>query len=521
MTLRSRAIVLLLIALTLAALASWLLNSAYNTVQATQERTVGTLVPASEEIADVLLGTSDMDSGVAGFSVTGDVASLTPYLLGRAQVIDSLPQVRQQLEQGAPDLLGLLDRIERNLFKWQGLALDPTVALVREGDLLGAQETISSGVGRRSYTALRSDLAVLSQQLDDRVAEGTDQIARLSRVLAWLLAAGSVGTVLLLAAGAWAMTAWVLRPLAELGQQMRHIASQGDPQTPLIPRGPPEIRQVGMDAENLRQSLVSAIDRSVAADEGLAQEGPLVASLQSYLEGPDTFEVPGYAIASASLSAEGVVTGDWWTMVADAPVPHLVIADVSGHGVPAARVAIQMKAFMRLNLVYDEDLPATLSKFTEAVSATNETFASCVVVALDQDEIRWLNAGHLPPLVVPADGGPVRVLAPTGPVVSSITGSWHVDREHLAPGEALVLYTDGLVEGRDKSGREVSDSQLLDWITGVRDSAEGASDLEQASAIANGLLSRARARAVDLRRDDVTVVVVIRTGVAPTQPLFG
>lgn len=511
MTLRSRAVVLLLIALALAIVTTLLLFRAYGTVQETQQRTVGQLVPASDEVSDVLLGTSDMDSGVAGYAVTGDPSSLTPYLLGRAQVWDSLPRLRQALTDGAPDLVPLLDRIESNFVTWQEVALEPEIAQVSQGDQVAAQETINSGIGRRAYTALRSDLAVLNEQLDDRVATGTAQIAQVTRVLAWLLGAGALGTVLLLAAGAWAMNAWVLRPLADLGHQMRRLAGSGNAQSPLTPKGPPEIRQVGLDAEYLRQTLVNALDRSIAADEGLAQEGPLVADLQSYLEGPTHCELPGYAVASASLSAEGVVTGDWWTMVSDAPIPHLVIADVSGHGVPAARIAIQMKAFMRLNLVYDEDLPRTLSRFTEAVSANTETFASCVVVALDADEIRWLNAGHLPPLVVPAHGGPVRELSTTGPVVSSIPGRWGVSREVLMPGDVLVLYTDGLVEGRDAAGSEVDDAELLGWITDLRNSIEHSEPMQVVSAIAQGLLSRARARAVDIRRDDVTVVAVMRT----------
>lgn len=510
MTLRSRVVALLAIAVLMAALSALMLYRTYNTVQSTQNRTVGQLVPASDELSDILLGSSDMDSGVSGYAVTADEASLTPYLLGKAQVADSLPPLREQLVLGAPDLLGLLDRIEGNLAKWQELALQPEIAAVRAGNQGDAQEAINSGVGRRAYTTLRSDLAVLNEQLDSRVAAGTDQIAELSRLLAWLLTISTIGSVALLGTASWAVNAWVLRPLADLGEQMRHLASQPEAQQPLIPGGPSEIMQVGLDAENLRQSLVTAVDRSIAADEGLAQEGPLVASLQSYLEGPATSEVPGYAIASASLSAEGVVTGDWWTMVADAPVPHLVIADVSGHGVPAARIAIQMKSFMRLNLYYDEDLPQTLSRFTEAVSAATETFASCVVVALDDDEIRWLNAGHLPPLLIPADGQPPRELQPTGPVVSAIPGTWGVCREEMAPGDVLVLYTDGLVEGVDDNGTQASEADVVSWIAEIRATVGDPDPTATASAFAHGLISRARARAIDIRRDDVTVVVVLR-----------
>ena len=73
------------------------------------------------------------------------------------------------------------------------------------------------------------------------------------------------------------MNAWVLRPLGDLRAQMRRLTEDEDRNTALVPSGPPEVSALGQDAEDLRRSLVSATDKSIAAGEGLAQPAARVA----------------------------------------------------------------------------------------------------------------------------------------------------------------------------------------------------------------------------------------------------
>ena len=510
MTLRSRAFLLLAAAVTAALITGISVQWVFSSVRDNQLRTIGQLYPASDNVSELLVATSDMESGVDGYVITGDPASLTPFVLGRARAERAGALLRTHLQAGAPDLLPLLDQIDSNTQRWLAVAAEPQIALVRAGDNIAAQAAITQGVGKRSYTSLRSDLAVLSDQLDRRVVSGAAEIARVSNWLSQAMFATALATITILAASTWAMNAWVLRPLGDLRAQMRRLTEDEDRNTALVPSGPPEVSALGQDAEDLRRSLVSATDKSIAAGEGLAQEGPLVSSLQSYLEGPSAVSVPGYEVASASLSAEGVVTGDWWTMITDGPFPHVVVADVSGHGVPAARVAVQMKALMRIALPQDRPFTATLDDLTYLFGDEPATFASAVVVALDSQEIRYLNAGHLAPLLCQRAPSAVQELAPTGPIISAIAGTWTVRSAHMAPGDFLVLYTDGLVEGRNAAGEQVDEALLFSWVEQcTRDSANLPAP-RAARSIASGLLDRARAYSADLRRDDVTVVVAVR-----------
>lgn len=510
MTLRSRAFLLLAAAVAAALITGVAVQWVFSSVRDNQLRTIGQLYPASDNVSELLVATSDMESGVDGYVITGDPASLTPYVLGRTRAERATALLRAQLSVGAPDLLPLLDQVDVNTQRWLEVAAEPQIALVRAGNLTAAQAAITQGVGRRSYTSLRSDLAVLNDQLDRRVVAGASEIARVSNWLSQAMFATALATVTILAASTWAMHNWVLRPLGDLRAQMRRLTEDEDRSTPLVPSGPPEVAALGQDAEDLRRSLVSATDKSIAAGEGLAQEGPLVSSLQSYLEGPAAVSVPGYEVASASLSAEGVVTGDWWTMITDGPFPHAVVADVAGHGVPAARVAVQMKALMRIALPQDRPFTATLDDLTYLFGDEPATFASAFVVALDAHEIRYLNAGHLAPLLYHRSHGQILELAPTGPIISAIDGAWTVQNAQMAPGDFLVMYTDGLVEGRNAAGEDVNDAQLQAWLSELSEQTEQMPPHRAARTIASGLLDRARGHSPDLRRDDVTVVVVVR-----------
>lgn len=511
MTLRSRAFLLLAAAVAAALITGIVVQWVFSSVRDNQLRTIGQLYPASDNVGELLVATSDMESGVDGYVITGDPASLTSYVLGRTRAERAGALLRPQLLTGAPDLVPLLDQIDANTQRWLDLAAEPQIALVRAGDSAAAQEAITQGVGRRAYTSLRSDLAVLNDQLDRRVVNGANEIARVSNWLSTAMFATALATVTVLAAATWAMHNWVLLPLGDLRAQMRRLAEDQDRSTPLVPSGPPEVAALGQDAEDLRRSLVSATDKSIAAGEGLAQEGPLVSSLQTYLEGPTAVSVPGYEVASASLSAEGVVTGDWWTMITDGPFPHVVVADVAGHGVPAARVAVQMKALMRIALPQDRQFTTTLDDLTYLLGDEPAIFASAVVVALDDHEVRYLNAGHLAPLLCNRATGTIDELTPTGPIISAIGGTWTVAAAHMAPGDFMVVYTDGLVEGRNTRGEQVDDSQLRSWIVECRRESQAMPTSRAARFIAGGLLERARGHSADLRRDDVTVVVVVRT----------
>lgn len=162
------------------------------------------------------------------------------------------------------------------------------------------------------------------------------------------------------------------------------------------------------------------------------------------------------------------VGGDWY----DAFMQHdggtmLVIGDVVGHDVEAAALMSQLRSMLRAIAVVTRNSPADVLTLLDAAVRTLRipAMATLVVARVEQTpeeraagvtRLRWSSAGHPPPMVVDADGT-VSVL--DGPRPDMLLGV-HPDRprvDHetaLGQGATVLLYTDGLVERRDRPLRD-------------------------------------------------------------------
>jgi sigma-B regulation protein RsbU (phosphoserine phosphatase) len=77
----------------------------------------------------------------------------------------------------------------------------------------------------------------------------------------------------------------------------------------------------------------------------------------------------------------------------------------------------------------------------------------CGILDLDSGLFRFANAGHEPPLVVGADGGPVRVIDTAGPLLGAFRSlGLEASTTTLRVGDSLVLYTDGVTDAARAGG---------------------------------------------------------------------
>lgn len=158
------------------------------------------------------------------------------------------------------------------------------------------------------------------------------------------------------------------------------------------------------------------------------------------------------------------VGGDWYdAFMQPDGATVLVIGDVAGHDIEAAAIMSQLRSMLRAIAVVTEQTPAAiLTRLDQAMRTLRiSTMATVVVARLEQtpDELergvtrlRWSNAGHLPPVVVHADGT-VEALAPAGPgaLLGVRPDAERVDHVvTLDRGSTVLLYTDGLVESRTR-----------------------------------------------------------------------
>lgn len=167
----------------------------------------------------------------------------------------------------------------------------------------------------------------------------------------------------------------------------------------------------------------------------------------------------------------GLVSGDWCDVVRkDGGDLFFMFGDVSGKGVAAAILMAHLHATFRA-LIAAESTVAQLVERANRVfreSTLSPYFATLVCGrASSNGGLEICNAGHCPPFVLAADG--VRTVDPTGLPVGTFYSTSYASRTlNLAPGDTLLLYTDGLTEARDRSDAEYGAQRLLRTLERTR-----------------------------------------------------
>ena len=224
-------------------------------------------------------------------------------------------------------------------------------------------------------------------------------------------------------------------------------------------------------------------------------------------------EPAGWQCAAANLpyQAVGGDLYDLW-MASDldrSPRLHIAVADISGKGLPASLMMTQLSAFLRAmadRRVEDwGKLALRLNARMNEVRDRNR-YATLFVGSLNPEtgDLRYVNAGHNPPLLVPGDGRPWTRLMPTGPMVGLLpTAAFSEGRTTMFPGDTLVIYTDGVSEAENMAGEDLGDEPLVATV------------LEHPGASADELFEKLLTRTFRHMdgcgfKDDVTLVVIKR-----------
>ncbi len=159
----------------------------------------------------------------------------------------------------------------------------------------------------------------------------------------------------------------------------------------------------------------------------------------------------------------------------------IVIADVSGKGVPASLFMMITRTLLKAAGLSGAAPGACLARVNDLLEAENDASMFVTVFYGVIDELAgtlvYANGGHNPPLLLRADGT-ISVVAPLGdPILAVVPGAgFREDRLTLNPGDALLLYTDGLTEAFSAAGEEFGDARL----TAALALAKGRSEAEMA-----------------------------------------
>jgi sigma-B regulation protein RsbU (phosphoserine phosphatase) len=221
------------------------------------------------------------------------------------------------------------------------------------------------------------------------------------------------------------------------------------------------------------------IENARLVEDGLARERMerelrLAAEIQRGLLPKDRPSCGNFDIAAETVSSLHV-GGDYYDFI---PLGDgrlgLAIADVAGKGVSASLLMASLRAALQSEVgpgIAPAFLAGKLNEFIFRSSASN-VFITFFYGELDPKlrEFRYINAGHNSPLLLSAGGG-LRPLEGTGLALGMLSGSVYEEGLIIvAPGDVLVLYTDGITESRSPGGEEFGPERIVET---VRVQAEG------------------------------------------------
>jgi serine phosphatase RsbU (regulator of sigma subunit) len=238
-----------------------------------------------------------------------------------------------------------------------------------------------------------------------------------------------------------------------------------------------------------------------------SQDMTLAAEMQWDLIPPLTAGTERATIA-AMLEPAYSVGGDLFDYSLESDRIHVAILDAMGHGIAASLCSSLAVGALRNARRSGKSLEEAAAAMEAALFGqfAGERFATAIIADLDTDtgRLRWLNAGHPPPLLL-RGGRVVKELHVRGTVPLGL-GLPHraaVSEEQLEPGDRVLLYTDGVIEHRPAGGAEQFGVEgLVDFL--VRADASG-EDLPET-------MRRLSQRLVELHdgnlRDDASQVLV-------------
>ncbi|MFD4240386.1 SpoIIE family protein phosphatase [Streptomyces sp. NPDC058525] len=164
---------------------------------------------------------------------------------------------------------------------------------------------------------------------------------------------------------------------------------------------------------------------------------------------------PGLEVAYRyrPAAATSEIGGDWFDAIAQPDdTTVLVVGDVMGSGINAAAGMGQLRTATRTLAELSLDPTRVLEQLDRTTNALEETIATCVYAVYDphRAQCRIAVAGHLPPVLIRSGLAPRLLDLPTGTPLGVGGVPFEVTSVPMEPGDQLVLYTDGLVETRDR-----------------------------------------------------------------------
>jgi phosphoserine phosphatase RsbU/P len=256
--------------------------------------------------------------------------------------------------------------------------------------------------------------------------------------------------------------------------------------------------------ERRNRELQQAVASEVAERELQHRELQRAREIQQALLPKEIPQIAGFEVTGAWEPAR-VVGGDYYDVLRlDENRLAICIADVVGKGVAAALLMASVQATVRA-YASDAGSPAVLCSRVNAVLCANtadDKFVTFFYGVLDAERrsLNYCNAGHPPPIVL-RHSGRAEQLRDDGGAVLGVFPDWRYQDGllQLAPGDRLLLFTDGITEAESAANEEFGEERLIEAARGEpRSSAD----------INARLMARVKQFCNSRLRDDATLIVI-------------
>jgi serine phosphatase RsbU (regulator of sigma subunit) len=271
-----------------------------------------------------------------------------------------------------------------------------------------------------------------------------------------------LGLALVALLGILPLSRRMTRHLASLTEGAERLATGDLDVRVAVPHGQ-EFRHLALTFNRLARDLRANQER-LLEQERLRKELEIGRRIQAELLPRQTLRSPFAEVGGISIPAREV-GGDFFNYFAlSESEVAILVGDVSGKGVPAALLMASLQATIRARLGLERDL-ARLADALDREMDNEEPLApyyTLFLAVLDGGTgcLRYVNAGHNTQFALRRDGG-ARQLHSTGrPPGLYPGGGYEEARVELGDGDALFLFTDGLVEAEDETGEPFGMARL-------------------------------------------------------------
>ncbi|MBD3170666.1 MAG: SpoIIE family protein phosphatase [candidate division Zixibacteria bacterium] len=267
---------------------------------------------------------------------------------------------------------------------------------------------------------------------------------------------------------------YYVRPVRKLSDSVTRIGESGKFEGELDVEGQDEISEIAR-AFNEMAKRFREQQKTVVQEERIRAEISTAQDIQQALLPKKFPDVPGYEIATIYRPSQNV-SGDYFDFLkVDDRHLGIVVADVSGKGIPGSLVMTMLRTALRLEtrnqLSPEHVLERVNSLISEDVRKGMFITAYYMILDIESRTVSFCSAGHNPMVLYRPSEGDCFLFNPPG-----IPLGMHLPREHsfgermesgllkLQYDDMLVVYTDGITESRDPDGNQFGERRLVEFI---------------------------------------------------------